>query len=111
MRKEIVALSALLLSLTLTACAGNKPEIKTVLTYPPIENSQLTCQAEPLPDEYQADKSQEDFAIYAQKVREAGQDCRKVLNGLRAYIYSWQNDVDMMDIWYEEGMYNYGTEE
>lgn len=47
--------------------------------------------------------TQEDFAEWTERVREAGKDCRNKLAGLRAFILSWEADVDMRDPWWEEG--------
>lgn len=83
-------------------CAKTNKEIKTVLLYPPIPYELLTCHNEPMVGEI---KTQEDFAVWVEKVRAAGKQCRGALDGLRAYILSWQNDVDMKDPWWEEGEY------
>lgn len=97
-------LSALLLSIILTACASTSNpggSIKTVLLYPPIPYERLACQLEPsVPDK---GSSQELFAIWAEDVRIAGSDCRKNLDFLRAYILTWEAKTDESDIWVEEG--------
>jgi hypothetical protein len=95
------ALSVLLLGLTLTACVSNSPgSIKTVLLYPPIDGALLSCASEPAIAE---PTTQEEFAVWAEEVRKAGADCRKTLEGLATFIYSWENDVDTMDLWFIEG--------
>lgn len=102
MRMVKAALLALLLSSTLTACAGQLPPpvIKTILLYPPISGELLSCPLEPSVGEV---KTQEEFAVWTEKVRQAGKECRDTLDGLRAYIYSWQAGVDQMDPWFTEG--------
>ena len=99
------ALSVILLSATLMGCATAREPgtIKTVLLYPPIPYEILRCEAEPsVPEDIEA-LTQEQFAEWTERIRQAGKDCRRNLDGLRAFIYSWENDVDMMDIWFEEG--------
>lgn len=98
------ALSALLLSIILTGCATTSNpggQIKTVLLYPPIPYEKLACPLEPsVPDK---GSSQEVFGIWVEDTRKAGEDCRKNLDYLRAYILTWEAKVDQSDIWVEEG--------
>lgn len=102
--KVLRVLSAMVLCVTLMACAHNSPplpgSIKTILLYPPIPYEYLNCHNEPLVPEI---RSQEDFAVWVEQVRQAGDDCRDNLAGLRAFILSWEADVDMMDPWWDEG--------
>jgi len=105
MEKVSRALLVLTLSCILTACATAKGEIKTVLLYPPIPYELLSCTPEPVPQDVE---TQEDVAIWAEEVRQAGKDCRRNLDGLRAFILSWESMVDMMDIWTDLGD-DYGT--
>lgn len=89
----------------LTGCATAPREpgqIKTVLLYPPIPYELLHCHNEPIPGGI---NTQEDFAIWAEQVRAAGEQCRGTVNGLRAFIYSWESSIDNMDPWVPEGEY------
>ncbi len=104
--KALAVLSALLLAATLTACVSSKTikepgTIKTVLLYPPIPYEKLTCTLEPAVVDSNA--SQEAFAEWTERVRQAGQDCRSNLDFLRAYVLTWESKVDQSDIWVEEG--------
>lgn len=105
MRVVNPVLLVLLSSLILTGCATNKPVVgpgpKPVLVYPPIPYERLTCQGEPaVPDK---GSSQEAFAIWAERVRRVGEECRGNLGVLREYILTWESEVDQSDIWVEEG--------
>ena len=72
------------LFLGLSACTP-LTEIKTVLLYHPIELSMFECTDVP-------------------------EDCRRKLAGLYSYLRSWENDIDAMDPWTEEGVYPEGAE-
>ncbi len=98
------ALSALLLSTTLIGCASAMKEpgqIRPVLLYPPVPYEKLACPLEPPPPDKGA--SQEVAAIWAERVRKAGEDCRANLDFLRAYLLTWESKIDMSDVWVDEG--------
>ncbi len=100
------ALLALLCLGISTGCASNKVirepgTIKTILLYPPIPYEKLTCILEPAAPA--SEITQEAFAEWAERVRQAGQDCRGNLDFLRAYVLTWESKVDQSDIWVEEG--------
>lgn len=100
MRMVSRVLSVLLSLSILTACAGHTPPvIKTILLYPPISYDLLSCDEEPVPGDI---KTQEEFAIWAEQVRTAGENCRGQLGGLRTFISSWENDVNNHDAWTQE---------
>ena len=97
------ALCLMALSGILMGCVTAKEPgaIKTILLYPPIPYERLACQLEPaVPDR---GSSQEVFAIWAEKSRAAGEDCRSNLDYLRAYLLTWESEIDQSDIWVEEG--------
>jgi len=104
MRTVSRALSALLLVITLTACAHDQApgSIKTVLLYPPYDYSLVGCPLEPVPP---VAKTQEEFGLWTEEVRKAGEECRRQLFGLRSYLQSWESDVDQRDVWTAEGEY------
>ena len=100
--RMVKAASFLLLSLIISACSTVKEpgSIKTVILYPPYDYRLVSCAPEPQAGEV---RTQEEFGIWTEEVRQAGEDCRQKLYGLRSYLESWELDVEMKDIWWEEG--------
>src|SRR5215510_5486251 len=80
-----------------SACASNNPrsepqiirlppEIRTRYEYPEIPAEVLSCLAEPIAPNARTDV---EFALWAQAVREAGSDCRAKLDAIRDLAAMW----------------------
>jgi hypothetical protein len=62
------------------------PEVRTVYEYPSIPAESLACLSEPPVSDAKTDV---DFALWTQSVREAGADCRAKLDAIRRLVATW----------------------
>lgn len=77
----------------MTACGPERPQIETQVktrqVFPETKGISFDCVKEPLPGVVETDVQ---AAQFAQKVREAGRDCREKLGLVKAWVASWPKD-------------------